>query len=98
MKPIKIRFTAIAAVAAGSAFALLLYGCSTITKTGEPQARVEKAGAQLWAENCNRCHNLRSPDSYSATQWEVAMLHMRVRANLTPDEHKKILEFLKSAN
>jgi len=24
------------------------------------------------------------------------MMHMRVRANLTPEEHKKILEFLKS--
>jgi hypothetical protein len=23
------------------------------------------------------------------------MIHMRVRANLTPDEHKKILAFLK---
>jgi len=26
------------------------------------------------------------------------MLHMRVRGNLTPDEHKKILAFLKSAH
>jgi hypothetical protein len=26
------------------------------------------------------------------------MMHMRVRANLTPDEHKKILEFLKSGS
>jgi hypothetical protein len=26
------------------------------------------------------------------------MMHMRVRANLTPEEHKKILEFLKSGS
>jgi hypothetical protein len=39
---------------------------------------------------------MRSPSSYNDAQWEVAMMHMRVRANLTPEEHKKILEFLKS--
>jgi mono/diheme cytochrome c family protein len=55
-----------------------------------------KSGAQLWAENCVRCHNIRSPSSYSPAQWEVVMMHMRVRANLTPEEHKKILEFLKA--
>jgi cytochrome c5 len=63
-----------------------------------PPAPVGKSGAQLWADNCQRCHNLRSPSSYSAAQWEVAMLHMRVRANLTPEQHQKILEFLKSSS
>ena len=56
----------------------------------------EKGGAQLWGENCNRCHNIRSPSNYSPAQWEVVMMHMRVRANLTPEERKKILEFLKA--
>jgi cytochrome c5 len=57
-----------------------------------------KGGSQLWSENCARCHNMRSPSSYSDAEWEVAMHHMRVRARLTPEEHKAILEFLKSAN
>jgi len=55
-----------------------------------------KTDTQLCAENRVRCHNIRSPSSLSPAQWEVAMMHMRVRANLTPEEHKKILEFLKS--
>jgi hypothetical protein len=55
-----------------------------------------KKGAQLWAENCMRCHNIRSRSSYSPAQWEVVIMHMRVPANLTPEKHKKILEFLKS--
>jgi hypothetical protein len=29
---------------------------------------------------------------------DVAMLHMRIRANLTADEHRKILDFLQSGN
>jgi hypothetical protein len=78
-----------------------LIGCATNKQSGEvaggtaPSAS-EKSGAQLWAENCIRCHNIRSPSNYSPAQWEVVMMHMRVRANLTPEEHKKILEFLKS--
>lgn len=61
-------------------------------------ARPEKSGNQLWAENCTRCHNNRSPAAYSDAHWEVAMHHMRIRANLTAEEHTKILEFLQSAN
>ena len=78
-----------------------LMGCanakqSTEVGAGATPSGTGKAGAQLWAENCNRCHNIRSPSNYSPAQWEVVMMHMRVRANLTPEEHKKILEFLKS--
>ena len=57
-----------------------------------------KGGAQLWGERCGFCHNVRSPTSFSDAQWEVATLHMRVRANLTGEEQRKILEFLKAAN
>jgi cytochrome c5 len=55
-----------------------------------------KGGAQLWVENCARCHNLRDPSTYNNRQWEVAMHQMRVRANLTAQEHKLILAFLQS--
>lgn len=85
--------------------AWLVIGCSTekqssgvAARAGTAAAKPEKGGAELWAENCVRCHNLRSPSSYSPAQWEVIMMHMRVRASLTPEEHKKILEFLKSGS
>ena len=58
----------------------------------------QTSGAQLWSDNCMRCHNLRSPETYSSTQWELAMHHMRLRANLTGEETEKITTFLKSAN
>jgi cytochrome c2 len=74
-----------------------LIGCAANKQSGEVAAGTTgKSGAQLWAENCNRCHNIRSPSQFSPAQWEVVMRHMRVRANLTSEEHKKILEFLKS--
>jgi cytochrome c1 len=57
-----------------------------------------RSGAQLWGENCLRCHNSPSPETFSDTQWDAIVLHMQVRANLTSEESKKIVEFLKTAN
>lgn len=57
-----------------------------------------KGGSQLWQENCQRCHNFRSPDTLNDAQWEVAVHHMRIRGNLTAEEHKAIVEFLKAGN
>jgi cytochrome c5 len=81
---------------------LIIVSCKTSEKpSGQATAEVAplaKGGAQLWGENCARCHNMRSPSIYSDAEWDVAMAHMRVRANLTADEYKKIQEFLKSSN
>jgi len=54
-----------------------------------------KTGAQLWAENCQRCHNTPSPSTFSPEQWETIGLHMQTRALITEDERKKIVAFLK---
>ena len=80
-----------------AALTLIVISCSSNQQAGTTASTgtTAKGGAQLWADNCQRCHNTRSPSSYNDAQWEVAMMHMRVRANLTPEEHKKILEFLK---
>lgn len=93
-------------LAAALATAWLLAACQSAKPVQEPalaatttdSTSTEKSGTQLWAENCTRCHGNRSPAAYSDSQWSVAMMHMRVRANLTAEEHRKILEFLQSAN
>jgi hypothetical protein len=105
-----IWMTAAALVlAAGGGLAIV--GCTTggqpaVSATGaapgmlaaDEEAPLESAGARLWAENCIRCHNMRTPDSLSDRQWEVVMQHMRVRANLTAREQEQILRFLRAAN
>lgn len=58
----------------------------------------EKGGAQLWRENCMRCHNLRQPRERRDKEWDLIVHQMRVRANLTGREHRLILQFLQSAN
>ncbi len=83
---------------------VLLKSCASSNNKYTPLSDIkeeivfEKSGAQLWGEVCNRCHNAPSPADYNDTDWETISLHMRVRANLTEKESKKILEFLKSAN
>ena len=54
-------------------------------------------GEELWSNNCMRCHNVRPPTMYSDAQWDVIVHHMRLRANITGQEQRAIVEFLKSA-
>jgi len=67
-----------------------------------PQAQAytgqTRGGAELWTQNCQHCHNTRSPASYSDEEWDVAMMHMRNQARLTAQEHRTIREFLKAGN
>jgi cytochrome c2 len=53
-----------------------------------------KSGAQLWSENCQRCHNTPSPSTFTPEQWETVGMHMQSRALLTETEKNKIVEFL----
>ena len=69
---------------------------TTTQPATEPVAA--KGRAQLWAENCIRCHNARSPAYYSGREWDVAMHHMRVRCYLTAKEARAITQFIQSAN
>ncbi len=71
---------------------------STYSKVDSNNIVYTKSGVQLWGENCVRCHSIPSPASYNDTDWETIGLHMKVRANLTSIESKKIFNFLKSAN
>lgn len=57
-----------------------------------------QSGAQIWGANCVRCHNIASPETFSDTEWEVAAMHMQIRANLTQEETMKVVEFLQAAN
>ena len=77
---------------------------ATATTAGQPttapvaaSATAAPGGAQLWADNCSRCHNIRPPQSYSDAQWEAIVMHMRLRANLTGEEQRTITRFLQAS-
>jgi nitrate/TMAO reductase-like tetraheme cytochrome c subunit len=92
---------------------LLLFGSTSWNLLAEPKAKQKTAtesssavssdsymgltGEELWSNNCQRCHNIRPPTMYSNAQWDVIVHHMRVRANITGQEQRAIVEFLKSS-
>ena len=89
MEKIKIHNRTWAIIAMLSVFvAIVITGCV------ESQKVAAKGGAQLWAENCQRCHNTPSPASFSHEQWQTIGLHMQTRAQLTAKERDKIIAFL----
>ena len=72
-------------------------GCATSSASKRAAAN-EPDGAKLWAQNCIRCHNGRPPSEFSNAQWDVVMLHMRIRAGLAAEDARAIHEFLQTAN
>jgi cytochrome c2 len=73
----------------GITIVMMITGCKA------SQVVSNKSGAQLWAENCQRCHNTPSPSTYSPDQWETVGLHMQSRSLITDEERNKIVGFLK---
>ncbi len=70
------------------AISLTINGCKASASV------TAKSGAQLWGENCRRCHNAPDPNSFSSEQWVTIGMHMQSRALLTNQERDKIVEFL----
>jgi hypothetical protein len=82
-------FAAISIMVLGFMAMISINGCKASQQIGS------KTGVQLWAENCQRCHNTPSPTSFSPDQWETIGLHMQSRSLITDDERNKIVAFLK---
>lgn len=71
---------------------VLMSGCY------ESKKIADKSGAQLWGENCGRCHNAPPPGEFNNDNWEIVGAHMQVRTNITQTDMDKIINFMKSAN
>ncbi|HEY8782509.1 MAG TPA: cytochrome c [Mucilaginibacter sp.] len=89
MKTTTIKKTTWVAIGAlGILIAVIFNSCM------ESKMVAAKSGAQLWAENCQRCHNTPSPSTFSHEQWVTVGMHMQTRAQLTAKEREKIVAFL----
>ena len=66
----------------------------TTLQADEPYQPDIAKGAEVWADVCMRCHNLRQPADLSSRAWKYSMNHMRIRAGLTGEESQDILAFI----
>lgn len=80
-----------------SSFISVLMGISSLVWANVP-ARAQESGAQLWANTCARCHNMRDPGDFRDQNWRPIVAHMRVRAALTGEDARQILAFLQRSN
>ena len=58
----------------------------------------ELNGADLWSQNCSRCHNIRSPQEFNDAQWEIIVNHMRIIGGIPAAEARAIIKFLQETN
>lgn len=54
--------------------------------------------AQVWTNNCTRCHSARPSAERADAQWTVIVNHMRARANLTKTQAWLATSFLQATN
>lgn len=78
---------------------IILVGSVSIADAADfPEPGNFSEGSKVWAENCNRCHNMRGPKELRDDQWITTVYHMRVRAGLTGQEARDVLTFLQASN
>jgi len=81
-----------------SMITLLIAAATTINAETYPEPGNFAKGAQSWADNCSRCHNMRDPKDLRDDQWITTVFHMRIRAGLTGQQTRDILTFLQQSN
>jgi len=76
--------------------AIVAMGVVTVVLAKDDGAAPAKklTGEQLFAINCNRCHSERYPTEFSKVQWKTLLLHMRVRANLPPEQAQAVYKYM----
>jgi len=58
----------------------------------QSKAKLSQEGERRFQANCGRCHN--SPDSLSPREVKAVLQHMRVRAMLSAEDERLILNYL----
>lgn len=80
------------------AAASLLLSTAYTQAADYPEPGDATKGAQIWADNCGRCHNIREPKELRDDQWISTMFHMRLRSGLTGQDTRDVLSFMQAAN
>lgn len=55
-------------------------------------------GAKVLADNCARCHEAPDPASRSRSQWSAIAQHMRIFSDISQDDQRRVVAFLRMVN
>lgn len=79
--------------------ALLLVSCGQkveqvdVESMNFPSTEVEN-GYNLYAQNCNRCHRLKTVDNYTREQWDKILPNMARKAKITDEQQATIDQYI----
>lgn len=81
-------------------FFTLLSACSStkavpVTPVIAVEMTQEEAGKMIYEANCANCHSLYPVASFTEAEWEPLVYNMQKNANLSDDEIKIVLDYLK---
>lgn len=71
---------------------------TSVLAGGPPQSGDFTTGANVWRDNCGRCHNIRDARELRDDQWYSTAFHMRIRGGLTGQETRDVIAFLTASN
>ena len=100
MKESKWVFSLIRLALVVSICTVLVGGSASVVLAQDKNEKPVKVldGERLYAINCSRCHSERYPTERTDAQWKTLIMHMQVRANLPPEQARKILKYMKENN
>jgi mono/diheme cytochrome c family protein len=71
-----------------------LYTPTSIDATATATLEELQQGRTLYINNCARCHDLYSPDDYSASQWRSIMSSMAPKTRMTSSETTLVTKYV----
>jgi mono/diheme cytochrome c family protein len=77
---------------------LILALCAVAAESEPTETQLFLKGAKLWGAYCGLCHNARAGGEFNRLEWDTLLLHMRVRANLPPEDAEALRVFLRSSH
>lgn len=55
-------------------------------------------GRSIFVNSCGNCHGLPSPDSYSASNWNIILANMAPRAGLSASDAALVSKYVRRGN
>jgi mono/diheme cytochrome c family protein len=71
-----------------------LYDPTAANVSGDVTLEQLKEGKALYTANCNRCHSLYTPKSFTREQWTKNLNRMQPKAKITEEQKAAIYSYL----
>ena len=86
-------------VCLGALACVFVLAVSPAVAANEPtEKELLRRGAKMWSAYCGKCHNPRPGGEFNRLEWDILMLHMRVRANLPARDSEALRVYLRQAH